>query len=174
MELPERVAFTPTRKRVIVLFAGCVVFALVGAVALATDADARNDWWPYLCIFGFGVAGSMWLRRLLSREASLVIDTEGISGLDVPKLRWDEIDEMSLRTMTVRDVPLDYLAIVPRSGVDVERRRHPLLALVARMDEPIIGAPITVSLTHLPVSTDEIVELVERYSGRRVSYEDGG
>ncbi len=67
----------------------------------------------------------------------------------------------------MRTLPQYFLAIVPREPEKfrahgrVRRRRGPL-------EEFLVGAPLSVPLSHLEQSPDEIMALVERYSGRRV------
>lgn len=146
-----------------------LVFVAIALLALVVDPEVRGEWWPYVCLALFGAAATVFARGLLDRGPMVLIEADGISGRGVPKIRWDEIERMFRSQFRHRMSTWHFLSIVPRDGERVMTRRHPLRQLLARADEAVAGAPISLPLTHLDRSPEEILRIVERISGRRVS-----
>jgi hypothetical protein len=156
----------------LVLFLGLsLVFVAVGLLALIFDSEARGSWWAYASVAGFGAAFVVFARRLIRRTPAVVVDANGVGGHGCPYLRWNEIEDLHEYSVSTRGHTQRYLAITPGALVDVQSRRHPLLNLLGPLNRSFCGTDVNLSLNSLDRSHEEVLDLVERFSGRRVRRE---
>ena len=164
------VAIYPSRWKLVLFLCISTLFVSIAAFALAVDPEVRTVWWPYACLALFGAGMVVFARSLLRREPAVIIDERGIAGRGLRGgIGWDEIDDLFRSSFTHRASTQHFVSIVPRDPEKFLARQHWLRRILGTADEMFVGAPLNIPISHLERSPDEIVALVERYSGRRLS-----
>lgn len=115
----------------------------------------------------FGFTGLWSLREMISNSSdstpAFMVASDGISdhssALSAGDLRWDEIDQISL--ISISGQPM--VAISP---VDVDKyvaRQNLLKRVLMRINMALLGAPVAIAPSNLPISRDELVAAIEQY-----------
>lgn len=148
-------------------------FAFVGLCGVVVPGGIFGDpprFLSLIFVFGivfFGFAGVLWVFKsittLLRSQPALVIDREGLhdrsSALAAGQLFWDDIERITVTS--VMGTPM--LAVSP---IDVDAycaRQHLLKRVGMRINLVLIGSPVAIAFTNLPVSSDDLLDAIDQY-----------
>jgi hypothetical protein len=159
------------RLRLLKLLLFSAVF-LAGGAWLLSDATGLSDWAAGILGVAFGGFGVLYFGvRLLFRAAVLRVDLAGIterSSLASPgHIRWDEIDNVKIYTVTYnvhgRNVKQRMLGIIPRAGSTSISWASPVRRLLMRLNGRLVEAPINIAESALPFTLEELVDRMRQF-----------
>ncbi len=111
----------------------------------------------------FGFIGYLIGRRFFGRRPGLVIDERGItdhsSGVSVGLVEWADIQEMA----TTRIVTEPFLVLrTAEPEKYIARAPNALIRRAMQANYRMTGSPLNLSARSLPISFEELVELIQR------------
>ncbi|WP_447953280.1 STM3941 family protein [Sphingopyxis chilensis] len=149
-----------SRWRILLIMLGALAFVAAGVwiAGIAGPAPSPGkEWAGWLSIIFFGVFAPMAFSRLLDDDVQIRISRSGIyykqwSEQTIP---WEEIAEISVWKFKRHKLPVLHL---------VHPGRYPSTTLsgkMARADRMLTGGDITITLTGMDCSFDEVVAAIQ-------------
>jgi hypothetical protein len=158
--------FTP-RLRLLRFLVVSAVFIAGGVGLLSDAADLRQRVGGVLGVALGGVGVLLFGVRLLFWGPVLRVDLVGITdraSLASPgQIRWDEIDNVKIYTVTVRGthgrtIKRRMLGVYPRAGSTSVGSAGPVRRLLMRLNGRFADAPINIAESTLPFTLEELVD----------------
>jgi hypothetical protein len=161
---PDSIVIYHSRKKLFLAMAGSAVFVVFGVLLLTTGkTEDRIAGIAGIAFFGLCLFAFIW--QLMRHAPALIIHYSGIlydtRGRSTGLLRWDEIAGIYIATMTGRGRKLRFLAIVPKDLDAFLSRQSAFSARLAKMSIGLVGAPINISATTLPISLEELIQNIQ-------------
>jgi hypothetical protein len=163
--------FTP-RLRLLKFLVFSAVFLAGGVWLLSDPTDLRQRVGGILGI-ALGAVGVLYFGvRLLFWGPILRVDLVGITeraSLASPgQIRWDEIDNVKIYTVTFRDthgraVKRRMLGVYPRAGSTSVGWASPVRRLLMRLNGRFVDAPVDIAESTLPFTLEELVERMRQF-----------
>jgi hypothetical protein len=163
------IVYTPSRKRVVLLFFGALAFTATAAVLPFTPGHPLKAWFAFvLGVPFFGLCTVLYGTRLFNRRPELTITDAGFESRRWGAIPWSEVEIVRAYLHMVRGRTFKYVEVVPKDMAatlaHVPRTGHLSLMANRRWSDNIL---ITTNV--LPASTDEVVarmqEAHQRYLG---------
>ena len=167
---PDAFVVYPSKAKLFLLLAGCLVFiALAIWMWNAVPADeleyrivAIAAW--VLCALGVWFT----LKRLIKKTPSLVVNQFGIfdnsSAVGAYLLRWEEIDSIYISSMTISRSTQRFLSIKVKDTDGFLSQQGALKATMMRANIKLVGAPVNISASTLPIKLEELLEIIKQKS----------
>ncbi len=163
---PDSIVIYHSRKKLLLVAAGATILVAL-SVFLLTDGkvDDRLAGIVGIGLFGFCLLAIIWqlMRRapaLIIHYSGILYDTTGTTGF----LSWDEIAGIYIATMRVSASKQRFLAIVPKDMDKFLARRSAFKARLAKWNVGLVGAPINISATTLPITLEELIQNIQQKS----------
>jgi hypothetical protein len=165
---PDAVVIYPSRGKLLLLVLGGAAFIALGLFLWRTG-QIKNQVVAILSVVFFGACFVFGVIRLIWRKPSLIISPMGIlersSALGSYLLRWDEIDSVFISTMQVTAFSSQrFLSIRLKNTEEFLARQSSARARLMRMNMGLVGAPINISASTLPVKLEELIEVMQQKS----------
>lgn len=164
---PDAFVVYPSRVKLLLLAMVCVAFVALGFYIWSADHGdkviAIVDW-----IF-FGLALLFFIGRLLRQAPSLIVNQSGIldssSGFGRYFLHWGEIDSIYISSLGRQR----FLSIRLKDLEPFLSRQSAVKARLMRANIKLVGAPVNISATTLPVKLEELLAVIQQKSGVRMA-----
>ena len=162
---PDSIVIYHSRKKLLLLSVGAAMFIAFGVFLLTTGkVEDRILGIAGLVIFGLCLLAIIW--QLMKRAPALIIHYSGIlynpSHSSSGFLRWEEISGIFIATMTGRGHKQRFLAIVPKDLNAFLSRQSAFKTRLAKMSIRLVGAPINISASTLPISLEELIQNIQQ------------
>jgi hypothetical protein len=161
---PDSIVIYHSRKKLFFVMVGCAIFVALGVFLLKDGkVEDRIAGVAGIAFFGLCLLAVIW--QLTRRAPALIIHFSGIlydtTGRSRGLLPWDEIAGIYIATMKVRRSKQRFLAIVPKDLDAFLSRQSAFKARLAKMSIGLVGAPINISATTLPISLEELIQNIQ-------------
>ena len=163
----------PSRGKMSLVLLGAIGFVALGVWTSTPEIARGVAAWKVLVVSYVGIpffaaCGLYAAYRLVRRRPAVIIDSAGItdaaSALAVGRLRWDEVDHISVYTISRQRM----LGIVPRDLDALLGRLHPVKRWLAQANLRLGYAPVNVPQVVLGMELGELAELLRTRYGVRV------
>lgn len=170
--IDEAVTVEQGSRRMLVRALGSFLFVVICGTIIAPGGLVSD---PPLIVWGvaiigvvfFGFTGLWLLREAISNSSdntpAIMVNSDGISdhssALSAGNLRWDEIDQISLTTISGQPM----VTISPSDIDKYVARQTPLKRILMRINTTLMDAPVAIAPSNLPISRDELVAAIEQY-----------
>lgn len=159
---PDALVVYPSRGKLLLFTAICALFVTGGFYIWSNDRNdqfiAMADW-----IF-FGLAMLFFISRLAQRMPALIVNQSGIfdksSGLSGYFLRWEEIDSIYISQMGRQR----FLSIKLQDPEAFLSRFSGFKAKMMRANMKLVGAPLNISASILPMKLEDLVTAIRQKS----------
>ena len=163
--MPALAIYTP-KKRLVLMTFGSVVFVAIGIWMLTFppgEIGLKGSLGAYVGIPFFGLCGFFFLSRLLSPKPAVVIDETGLfdnaSAVNAGLISWAEIS--GVRVSSFRNQR--FLAVYVDDPEKYLRGANPVKRAVMRANQSMVGTAITIPLSALSVSSEELLSVVGKH-----------
>jgi hypothetical protein len=165
---PDAAVIYPSRGKLLLLVLGAAAFVALGFFVWSIG-EIKGQVAGALSIVFFSACFVFGVIRLIWRSPSLIISPmgifEGSSALGSYILRWDEIHSVYISTMRVTVFSSQrFLSVRLKNTEEFLARQSSAKARIMRMNMGLVGAPINISASALPVTLEEILELIHQKS----------
>ncbi|HEY6250545.1 MAG TPA: STM3941 family protein, partial [Candidatus Angelobacter sp.] len=158
---PDALVLYPSRAKLALFALLCALF-LAGGFGMWNDSrieykvGAVADW-----IF-FGLALLLFISRLVQRVPSLIVNQSGIfdssSRISAYFLRWEEIDSVYISSLGRQR----FLSLRLRDPEAFLSRQSPMKAKIMRANIKLVGAPVNISASTLPLKLEELLSVIQQ------------
>jgi hypothetical protein len=161
---PDSIVIYHSRKKLLLVAAGSAMFVALGVFILATGkVDDRIVGIACIGLFGLGLLAAIWL--LVRRAPALIIHYSGIL-IDTTRrskgiLHWDEIAGIYIATVTGQRGKQRFLSIIPKDLDAYLSRQSAFQARLAKINISLVGAPINISASTLPMTLEELIQNIQ-------------
>jgi len=159
------VIYTP-KKQLIRDMLVSVAFVAISIWMLAFPAEEiglDGTLAAYIGIPFFGLCGLFFLSRLLWPKPAVVVNDAGLldnaSAFGVGLIPWTEISGVRISSFMKQQ----FLAVYVADPEKYLNRANPLKRAIMRSTQSMIGTGITIPLSALPVSADELLSVVRKH-----------
>ena len=163
--MPALVIHTPKKRLVLMLLVSVALVAIcIWMLTLPAGAiGVKGTLAAYVGILLFGLVGFFFLSRLLSPKPAVVIDGSGLldnaSAVNAGLIPWAEIKDV--RVSSFRNQR--FLAIYVNDPEKYLSRANPIKRAVMRANQSMVGTAITIPLSALSVSSEELLSILGKY-----------
>jgi|SRR5580765_403438 len=158
---PDATVIYPSRKKLLLLTAGGVMFVVLGFFLLqSTDTEERLAGIAGIVFFGFCALFGIW--RLVRPTPAVILHPSGIfdnaSALSAGFLHWDEISSVYVaRIKNQRS-----LAIVLKDVDAFLSRQSGVKSKLMKMNVNLVGAAVNIPASTLPISLEELIQQIQQ------------
>jgi len=165
---PDAAVIYPSRGKLLLAIFGAAAFVALGFF-LWNTGEIKGQIAGVLSIGFFGACFLFCVIRLTWRRPSLIISPMGIfdssSWLGGYILPWNEIDRVYVSTMRTSVFSSQrFLSVRLKNTEEFLARQSSAKTRMMRMNMGLVGAPINISASTLPVTLEEILELIHQKS----------
>jgi hypothetical protein len=157
---PDSIVIYPSRRKLLLIIAGCSAFVALGIFILISDDKALFLGVSTIAVFGLGLLYPA--VRLARPTPAVIIHYSGIfdnaSGLSAGFLPWEEIMDMYMAKIKNQRM----LAIRVKDVESFLNRQSGLKANLMKINVSLIGAPINIPATALPISLEELIQSIQQ------------
>jgi len=168
MEQSDEIIIPLSKKKILLLFFGAMVFVAFGALFMITPSTFRDEANPIIifivglvAVLFFGFVAMDTFRKLFDKKAGLIINEQGIIdnsdgfsiGLvlwsDIKKIRFSKMHSVKLLTITIKN-PKKY----------IRRVSNPIKRKMLALNSRYFGSPIQISSQSLQTDFDSLERLL--------------
>lgn len=169
----ERLVVYPSRVKMVFVLLGAIAFVALGIWIATPDIASRVAAWKvmvasYVGVPFFGACALYAAYRLVRHRPSLEIDATGImdnaSAVAVGHLGWDEIDYVRPYEHSGQSM----LGIFPKDLDALLARQNPWRRALMKMGLGMSAAPVNIPQTTLPMTVEDLADLLHTRHGVRV------
>ena len=163
---PDAIVIYHSRGKLLLLAAGAAGFVAIG-IFMVASAKAEDHIPGIAGIVFFGLCLFVAAWRLVRRTPAIIIHYSGIlyaaSGRSAGFLRWEEISGVYIASMNVGRLKNHrFLAIVVKDLDAFLTRLSRLQTKLVKMNISLIGAPVGISASTLPISLEELIQKIQQ------------
>jgi len=160
---PDAVVLYPSRGKLLLFVVICAAF-LAGCFPMWSDGRYEYQVAAVLGWVFFGLALLFFITRLVQRVPALIVNQSGIfdksSGISSYFLRWEEIDSIYISSIGRQR----FLSIKLNDPEAFLSRQSAIKAKLMRANIKLVGAPVNISASTLPMKLDELVATIQQKS----------
>jgi hypothetical protein len=158
---PDSIVIYHSRKKLLLVSAGAAIFIALGVFLLTTGkVEDRIAGIAGIVIFGLCLLVVIW--QLTRQVPAIIIHYSGIlynpSRATSGFLRWDEIAGIFISRLRTQR----FLSIAVKDMDGFLSRRSSLKANLLKINMGLVGAPINISATTLPISLEELIQNIQQ------------
>jgi hypothetical protein len=162
---PDAIVIYPSRGKLLLLAAAAAGFVAIG-IFMVASAKAEDHIRGIAVIVFFGLCLFVAAWQLVRRTPAVIIHYSGIlyaAGRSAGFLRWEEISGVYIASMNVGRLKNHrFLAIVVKDLDAFLTRQSRLQAKLVKMSVSLIGAPVGISASTLPISLEELIQKIQQ------------